>query len=126
MKKLKKGYPKTLVIQRKIWGRGETGGALRKKVRDTFKHCCLGILALKQGCSVREIQGNGSPADLTDKRSEKEVRAAFPKMISRSGEDSAVAEEMMSVNDNTGISETDRETRLAKLFGKIGIKIKFK
>jgi hypothetical protein len=47
-------------------------------------------------------------------------------MISRSGEDSAVAEEMMSVNDNTGISETDRETRLAKLFGKIGIKIKFK
>jgi len=103
-----------LTIHKREWLRGESGHNSYLRRSSDGKMCCLGIYL--RACGV-EVD------DLTDVRSPARVAGGLPGTtwwLNR-----LVSNELMSINDESTISETEREIELTKRFGENGIQVVF-
>ncbi|MHA2068143.1 MAG: hypothetical protein ACXABY_27595 [Candidatus Thorarchaeota archaeon] len=77
--------------------------------------CCLGFFGEACGLSHARMIDQAEPDDVGRNK-----HRNYPKL------DYKVWEQFMSVNDNSQISDRQRQDRLRKLFKKIGYKVSFK
>lgn len=111
---------KQFTINRKKWLRGE-GSEYSSLLRtEDGKMCCLGFLGLACGGTKKQIESCDSPAGTYGPK--------WPSALLHpdTGLDSTTCEELMKVNDNEDLTDTERESRLKKIFKEIGIKVVFK
>lgn len=95
--------------------------------------CCLGFFALKQGLTRKEILHVGQPDGVFTEKCLPAERASWVKrkfqglVIGKVTDPRAtrVCNKLMRVNDDTYISDTERESKLTRLFAKIGWKPRF-
>jgi hypothetical protein len=118
-----------LKINRRLWGRGVTGGLLRSF---TGKQCCLGFACRASGFKVSEIQGHGMLSDIDDLETLKKQAAVFPilgKLFKVDKHDladnSKLAYDAAGINDDIMLSDKQREKKLTTLFKKHGVAIEF-
>lgn len=111
---------KTLIISRRKWLRGDNGDASQLRVTGG-KMCCLGFLGLACGLKKAQILDADSPETVDRSLWDKWSKG----MITR-GINSALCQEMMDTNDTMDLEEEFRETKLKKLFKRIGYKVEFK
>lgn len=83
--------------------------------------CCLGFLGLACGLKKAQILDADSPETVDRSLWDKWSKG----MITR-GINSALCQEMMDTNDTMDLEEEFRETKLKKLFKRIGYKVEFK
>lgn len=115
------------IIDRKTWLRGDKDSFLLRK-RDG-KMCCLGQLSLQCGLTQDDIIHKG----FLSKLSEMDKILKHPILSQLVKEDryctkylgSTIARELMNVNDNVGICDDQRETKLIELFKEIDVEIEF-
>lgn len=117
-----------LVIDRTRWLRGE-GGEASSLLRSDSKMCCLGFLA--KACDGNEdyFRGNGHPAEVPDIEwpdgiitRREVVDEDFTHTVA---DDSGLTNELILINDDTGISDNDREQSLIDKFALIGVEVEF-
>jgi hypothetical protein len=112
---------KNLVIDRKIWLRGEDPETSRLFRKEDKKMCCLGIYLNK--CRV-------SKKNLLDIQSPMSVNVSLPNqakwLTNPSGDNSDLADTLMKRNDNRHITPKRREADIVAGFAKAGVKVKFK
>lgn len=114
-----KTIPKKFTIQRHGWHRGRSGAQLL--VPSTGLKCCLGFFCLESGYSPDEIRGAGMPEDAKVGYSRKvNFNHSFQKYSAPS-----VFTRIGAVNDDTIITDAQREAKLKELFGEIGVLVSF-
>lgn len=88
--------------------------------------CCLGFFAMANGATCKLLNGTVDPSDVlySHPRAVK-LKERFGKLLVRGDHNSALCRKMMLLNDNNSLSEPMRETKLTKLFAKLGWKPKF-
>ena len=117
-------------INRKVWGRGERGGFLLA-VRESpesgtpaqINMCCLGIYARACGVGVKRLKNVAMPSQMEGRIPE--ALEVFVEHDFLGRDDSHVAFDLASINDQRNISDSDREAEITKKFAEIGIKVKF-
>lgn len=97
-------------VKRSEWLRGTDEGKLYTHENGTPERCCLGFLGL---C-----------LDLKDLQME-DTLFLNEHGITLEGLDRSKEEKFADVNDNSRISDVDREIKLTEMFANIGIKINF-
>lgn len=122
---------KSFVVDRERWYRGK-GDRHSKLLNRNNKQCCLGFYALACGLSEASIKGQNTPNDVicnTESCSCKSNIQWKTKLIDSDIDsdkvNSQICQTLMEVNDEIELSDEERETKLTKLFKKIGIKVKF-
>lgn len=111
---------KTLRIERKFWGRGESGGSLLGIRPDNKgRMCCLGFYAKACGISRTEYENRAMPDEVTPNGVRK-VRAwglllNNPKITQR----------LAAINDSINSNDLHKETRIKAVFSKLGVKVRF-
>ena len=136
---------KTLIIDRKKWGRGRTGGSL---LTDEFsevtgKMCCLGFFSRNCGFKPKEIRGIGLPEEVIENlmndvdtygtMTKAETKEKLFNKLKKRGFDlksfkkigTGLANKLALINDNTDTTDETKERKITELFGKVGIKVKF-
>jgi hypothetical protein len=136
---------RTLTIDRTKWGRnnkdGEmSGGSIAVGPRDfritggdpetVGKMCCLGFACLAYGVSERQIgpgtsgYGKGLPADVS-----KSAKKLLPKWLlayERDLDNRLTEVGLLSgINDDSTLSDRQKEGRIRRVFAKHGIKVRF-
>lgn len=122
---------KELVIDRKIWLRGESNGKLLTHDRKAM--CCLGIYMNSCGVSREKLRSLGSPECVIVKYKQEvklpeDASWLYKKpdgFISNNLYNSDLVFNLMSVNDNFEINEKEREEQIRDLFAKADVKVKF-
>lgn len=122
---------KTLTIDRKKWGRGETGGSLLDG--QTKKQCCLGFFALECGFNRKNIKNVSEPQELVNRK--KINKEKFDKLQPLLKKDYDHGDNiythskntgiLMEVNDSIKLTDIEREEKIIKYFKKIGVKVRF-
>lgn len=95
--------------------------------------CCLGFFALKQGLERDEIRDVGQPDGVFMERVLPPLRAPWIKRRLKglvTGKVSwpkatRLCTDLMRVNDDETLSDAERESRLTRLFAKLGWKPRF-
>lgn len=112
---------KTLTIDRKKWNRGNGAGSL---CTYTGAKCCLGFAA-NQLCEIpyNDMLGIGTPSELVSEYQE------YAKAVKEAGL-LKIEDDVIGLNDDD-IGEKadrgrDREQKIKKVFGRIGVKVVFK
>ena len=106
--------PRTFTITRHNWYRGH--GGVTSRLRNAHgQMCCLGHIALQCGASVSDILGYRTAAEM-DISLPEYTRA----LVVQPGMHTGLAREMMRTNDNTSLSDTERERTLTALAATIG------
>ena len=116
---------KTFTIKRSKWARGGKNGGSSLLNREEGTMCCLGFFGKKNGATDEEIVGWGMPTTAVIYGAPK---GAFPGIVRRNNDEcmmTQVGEKCIEVNDRGDISDDVRESRLTKLFAKIGWKPRF-
>lgn len=105
---------KKLPINREKWNRGSSeDSGLRN---GAGKMCCLGFDALNEGSTIEEINGAGMPSQLhIEIKGITIQRKLNPDLYI----DTYIAKELATVNDNSQISDREREERIIELFAKV-------
>jgi hypothetical protein len=129
--------PKSFVIDRATWLNGRTMGKEASRLFRTFdsRKCCLGFYL--EACGYTERQLNNRPSPLTvdtEEKGQKRKRLVPDWLIGMDvfderPDDSPAAKVLMTINDrlpSSGISDEDREKRVAALFKENGVKVTFK
>jgi len=106
---------KKLIIDREKWRRGFD--------EDTYLlsrngMCCLGFDALNEGLEESEIRDVYSANDV-------KVKINGITYKNQWWRGTKICRDLETVNDDTGISEDKRETKITKLFAKIGREVEF-
>ena len=114
--------PKTLIVQRKKWLRGE-GDSYLKREKDG-KMCCLGFACLAAGLKPKEILGIESPATVCENLEDSVIQSLV--LSKNPTENTTLCYKMMCTNDSLNIDDVDREANLTKLFKRMGTKVIFK
>lgn len=96
----------TFTINRRLWHRGKRKHESALLVAATGRMCCLGQIALQCGYTKDEIRDKAAPSCLEDDSK----LAKFDL-----GENYHLADEMMPVNDDTDLDDTERERELKRL-----------
>jgi hypothetical protein len=122
---------KSLVIDRRKWGRnnkdGEKSGSYlrnNKEEKDDYgksiagKMCCLGFACRAFGISAQKLNDNGIPSDITHNR----LESIIPEWLLRFGGDTS---KLANINDSAQWSDKQKEAKITKIFAKHGIKVKF-
>lgn len=118
---------KSFVVDRERWYRGK-GYRHSKLLNRNNKQCCLGFYALACGLNEASIKERKTPSEVvcnTESCSCKSNTQWKTKLISSDKVNSQICQILMKVNDAIKLSDEERETKLTKLFKKIGIKVKF-
>jgi len=122
-----------LVIKRKTWLRGATGGSGSScLLDDKGRMCCLGFFGRARGLRPKEIRNVGTPSGVCEYDDKAVVKIFGPLVVLQEYkesegyvEDSDLADHLMTANDDEDISDKSRETKIKKLFAKIGVKVTF-
>ncbi len=109
---------KTFTIVRSEWQRGAAVSLL--KMLRTGKMCCLGQIACQLGYTPKEILGVAHPDGVEDRA--RLIKAGF---VNHKGRNTHLANRMMTVNDDTAITDAKREAKLKKLAARRDYKLKF-
>lgn len=114
-----------VTIKRSQWLRGE--GFLRSRLyrKEDGKMCCLGQVALAEGCSVDDIAEKMAPSDLGCKLSKLTQLNIIKSTNSKSYVDNHICMSMMETNDDEYISDSRREKELVSLGCKAGYELEF-
>lgn len=129
-KKLKK-----LTIDRRKWGRGNTGGSLLNK---NGLKCCLGFACTALGFKNRDILDEGIPSDLVstytkEKARSKSVEKSRAKkldwLVEENGSGkfraSSAVNQLVGINDDSLTSDNYKEAEITRIFKENGVKVKF-
>jgi len=119
-----------LVIKRSEWRRGamlqdhDKWGSVAL-LNDRGKMCCLGFDALACGVPIDAIRGFTSPEEVPFECLEPDVTKRYAKGRVREGSfgiyhNSDFVNEAMEINDDSTISDEQREARLIPLLKRIG------
>ncbi len=111
----------TLTIDRKTWLRGEGTSASFLLRKSDGKKCCLGFYSLRKGFNKKFIEDKKSLPQLPNPEKN------FPDFCVKGLEipiNSDFAGELMGINDGI-LEESERESKITKLFKEIGVKVKF-
>jgi hypothetical protein len=111
-----------LIINRKTWLHGDSKNSLL--LRDDNKMCCLGFYAIFKGYTEDEILGFAEPAQLDD------CGDKFSSLVTFSDYDNnyhpnGICYQLMHINDNSNITDKEREIRLISEFKEIDIELEF-
>ena len=100
---------KTVCISRRLWGRGKSGGHLRRPALepDAGKQCCLGFICKAYGLTNADIEGHGLPRGLLTQALYKLPRWLY--------DSSHTVEALSSVNDDDDHSDVHRESEIVRL-----------
>ncbi len=87
--------------------------------------CCLGFFA--KACGFR----NDEITEIATPRGARDALGKWPSWVVEGtligwGENSDAIEEIIGVNDEDGLTMSEREKRLTKLFAKQGVRVTFK
>lgn len=108
-----------LVIDRTTWLRGELDSYLLRSSDNTM--CCLGFLSCEVGYEKGLMEDQLTPSDISNIGDNK-----FPaEIVSDTCVDTPLTLALMKVNDNTHITERERELLLQDLFLIAGIRVSF-
>jgi hypothetical protein len=117
---------KTLIIDRSKWLRGKPEDS-RLRNRDG-EMCCLGFFGLACGIPIAELEAHRTPLGHTLTTN----RNRWPEWLVRSTPTKAVyagspqCGDLMGDNDSRGLTEPEREERIAATFAKHGVTVVFK
>lgn len=109
---------KILTINRAKWECGTGGGKLLRI--DTGKMCCLGFFGRSCGISQNALAGKGRPEEVR--------RSRWPAWLIHGGNKNSTSddtEDLIFANDDEDINGKQREKRIAELFAKHGIRVRF-
>lgn len=117
----KQGVLTELKINRKYWLRGDKENAY---LLHDGKRCCIGFLAAAMGYSDRRLKEQCTIADIVKHPLTELQLAQEMRLATQEGFDPQWIKEAYVVNDEV---ETDarKEKKLKKLFGTVGVKLKF-
>ena len=109
-----------LVIDRKVWLRGEGGEKSLLLRPEDGKMCCLGIYLKQCGMPDSLLRGRANPTQLT----------TAPTWLRAAGQfggftETAECRFLILQNDDERISEPAREQRIAEGFAKAGVSVRF-
>lgn len=108
-----------LVIDRITWLRGEADGYLLRGADN--KMCCLGFLACKVGYEKGLMEDQFIPSVIANSEGNK-----FPTaIVNDKYGDTPLTSALIKVNDNTHITESERELLLRDLFWVADINVSF-
>src|SRR5688572_540531 len=112
----------TLIIDRRGWLRAE--GFANSRLLRAFdgKKCCLGFYCLQRGFEASDLKGMSVPSSLL--RANPEVLPRLSGLVN-DDEHTDVCVQMMLINDNRWITDSERERQLTDKFREIGIEVKF-
>lgn len=113
-----------VIVDRRRWLRGI--GSIHSSLFDDVnkKMCCIGFAARACGCSIDQIRDRPSPACVATTYPDM-AKARLARFITAEGDNSGSTERMMEINDNTSISDEEREDRLKKWGKKLNIQFTF-
>jgi hypothetical protein len=137
-----------VVISRKRWGRGPTGGYLRSPIvpvgqdKPTGLQCCLGFICEMAGIFTEEVTSDGFPDTLVRERwSRGELPwGTIPEVlqpllsvesvgdshwIKSKGVDANGVDTLVHINDDKDLPDDIREARLIEAAGELGYEFVF-
>lgn len=109
-------------IDRSKWARGGDSLLLDP---DSGNMCCLGFYALACGVSVSAISGEPVYSDLDDSAIEELPSRLVSPRDNSWPRVTTLHDDIVNMNDDAGVAETDREVRIASLFASIGVTVEF-
>jgi hypothetical protein len=120
-----------LVIDRKTWLRGDPASYLLRE--QDGKMCCLGFLSLQCGVTKEKMMGLATVAVGADANAEfRQGALASLAQVNKYARDpdapyknTDIADALMEANDDTLLSDAQREESLVELFKKIGVDVEF-
>ena len=125
---------KSLVINRRRWGRGTNGGYLLSPAN---KMCCLGFMA--RACNVPRrmvdqvsmpdglefvYKGGGGIID-RDLMPKKVIEKTLRLFINDNGYSNKLANQAAAINDDEDTTDKQKEAAIRKLFKTVGIRVTF-
>lgn len=110
----------SFTIPRKRWLRGKGSGE-SALLCETGKQCCVGIYLSKLGISDEKLLDMSAGEDLD--RLPKQAQWLVERVGPGRGLNSKLANELYWVNDEPKLR--GRETKIKKLFAKVGIRVRF-
>lgn len=117
---------KAFVISRATWWRGQTAmGSMLLRAKDGMM-CCLGNIALQAGATQDQIRNIETPSAL---RRAGVVLDVFLPLLRLDPDEwcthSELGNRMMAINDDSDITDAERETALTRLAAPIGWDLTF-
>ncbi len=110
-----------VIIDRTNWLRGEgPSDSYLLRSRDS-KMCCLGFVAVSAGATREAITDRETPAD-------SDVEACLTGLVAEDGDldiNTMVCDRMMTINDDSLLSDAEREQRLIEEASSIGYELEF-
>jgi len=91
--------------------------------------CCLGQVCIAEGANEYQLQGVGTPLALNKQEhinTGSDLNNIVPRWLVRDNMHTTEASEMMEVNDISGITQKERESKLKALAKKAGHTLTFK
>lgn len=121
--KIKLVKPTEFTISLRRWLRGEGGSGSRLRRAIDSKKCCVGFYALACGVNAKKLTGLCEARELLG-----ETGLELPGMLKNvygQMDDTHIAGELYSVNDNRDSTDEEKITAITKLFRRIGVAVKF-
>jgi len=112
-------------VVRKNWARGGRNTTL---LNEDGKRCCLGFLAKECGYADRDTAMTGLPSSLVEETGKNFWPKSIVKKSSYNDFKMLVSDTCLNIigaNDDKNLQGSDREEKLTKLFGSIGIEVEF-
>ena len=136
MKKAKKisfGDVKSFTINRKYWARGNGTDVSNHLLNRNGTRCCLGFYAQACGIPDKELRGVGLVSDVVRSSTvEWNTRLADDSKLLAFAQDKPTTQALVDTNDSyigeyrsSPASEEEREKKIANLFKRFGITVKF-
>ncbi len=89
---------------------------------DDGKMCCLGFFGKSCGVSSKNLLGNSNPYNVPKaKRTKRFTKFCFDE----DGEEKGIIDQLVHANDNPGMDLSKRKRKIAGLFRKMGVEVKF-
>ena len=105
-----------LVIKRSKWIRGGCDGISRLQ-NEYGNRCCLGFYGCQLGIRSNRLKNKGSPFMVKS--------SLWPKWLVDDCYNSYECSELIGINDDSFLPEFKREKRIAEIFKKHGVTVKF-
>lgn len=107
-----------VVVNCETWARGGKNG-IAKLINDQHHLCCLGFECIQRGLKVKDIRDSSMPSLVASN-----LGFDIPEMTSGL-RNTVLIQECAKVNDDPGISDIIRMSRLKGIFCNRGLRIRF-
>jgi len=119
-------HGREFVVQRSKWLRG---GKPHTFLLDGNGHmCCLGFVAAQCGVADNALRGVGAPRDIEVEDVYRQLQGVLIRQLATrvtDWTDSALADEAMTINDDSALTDAEREAQLTALFADHGYALRF-